>query len=95
MSILVTGGAGYIGSHVVDMLCNSNLKVIVFDNLSSGYQENLNPKAKFMLGDITNKDDLEGVFSKYKIMKIARYDHIAFGFDGSKISRTVSRTVLE
>ena len=45
-NILVTGGAGYIGAHIVDLLCDSNYNVIVIDNLSSGYKENLNSKAK-------------------------------------------------
>ena len=44
-NILVTGGAGYIGAHIVDLLCDSNYNVIVLDNLSSGYKENLNSKA--------------------------------------------------
>ena len=70
MSILITGGAGYIGSHIVDLLCESNLRVIVLDNLSSGFQQNLNPKAIFVLGDITKKDDLEDVFCKYQVKSI-------------------------
>ena len=56
MSILVTGGAGYIGAHIVDILCDSNLDVIVFDNLSNGYKENLNLNAKFILGDSQDKN---------------------------------------
>lgn len=45
--ILVTGGAGFIGSHTVDALINKGAKVVVVDNLSTGRKENLNPKAKF------------------------------------------------
>ncbi|MCD6318776.1 NAD-dependent epimerase/dehydratase family protein, partial [Candidatus Aerophobetes bacterium] len=44
--ILVTGGAGFIGSHLVDALVNDN-KVTVIDNLSSGRKEYVNPKAEF------------------------------------------------
>ena len=69
-TILIVGGAGYIGAHIVDLLCDSDFDVIVFDNLSSGYQENLNSKAKFVLGDITNINNLEEVFLKNRINSI-------------------------
>lgn len=62
--ILVIGGAGYIGSHIVDALVSSSFDVTVFDNLSSGFRENVNSKAKLVVGDILNLDDLENIFSK-------------------------------
>ena len=52
---LVTGGAGFIGSHVTDLLIEQGYDVTVIDNLSTGSKDNLNPKAKFHLGDITNR----------------------------------------
>ena len=55
MKVLVTGGAGFIGSNLVDHLIKLNYEVIVIDNLSSGKQENVNPLAKFIKDDITNK----------------------------------------
>jgi len=67
---LVTGGAGYIGAHIVDLLCDSNYSVIVLDNLSSGYKENLNPKAKLVIGDILNKDDLNNLFKSHKFLSV-------------------------
>lgn len=66
MSILVTGGAGFIGSHVVDELINKNYKVIVLDNLSGGFIENVNSHAEFIEGDICDYELITNLFSKYK-----------------------------
>lgn len=52
MRVLLTGGAGFIGSHVSDMLINNGHEVIVIDNLSSGKEENLNPEAVLYKEDI-------------------------------------------
>jgi UDP-glucose 4-epimerase len=54
-TILVTGGAGFIGSHVVDHLIAQDYRVIVVDNLSSGSKDNVHPKAEFHLGDIRDR----------------------------------------
>lgn len=56
MKILVTGGAGFIGSHIVDKYINAGHEVVVIDNLSTGKLENLNPKAKFIKTDITDRE---------------------------------------
>tara|TARA_R110002096_G_scaffold287663_1_gene481312 strand:+ start:310 stop:1212 length:903 start_codon:yes stop_codon:yes gene_type:complete len=50
---LVTGGAGFIGSHLVDQLINMGINVTIIDNLSTGKKENINPKAKFIECDIS------------------------------------------
>jgi UDP-glucose 4-epimerase len=63
-NILVTGGAGYIGSHVVKLLCDEGYNVVVFDNLSLGRKENLQKSAKLIIGDILNMDQLDAVMSK-------------------------------
>jgi UDP-glucose 4-epimerase len=52
MKILVTGGAGFIGSHVVDAYLEAGHQVLIVDDLSTGKKENLNPKAKFHRMDI-------------------------------------------
>lgn len=62
--ILVIGGAGYIGSHIVKKLSDESYDVTVFDNLSSGQKVNINKRAKFIEGDIRNKKDLDKTFSK-------------------------------
>lgn len=56
MKILVTGGAGFIGSHVVDTYIEAGHEVIVIDDLSTGKRENLNPKAKFYQLDIRSPE---------------------------------------
>tara|TARA_R100000541_G_scaffold48671_1_gene55768 strand:+ start:790 stop:1770 length:981 start_codon:yes stop_codon:yes gene_type:complete len=53
--ILVTGGAGFIGSHLCDELINQDHEVTILDNLSNGRLENINSKAKFINGDILDK----------------------------------------
>lgn len=65
MTILVTGGAGFIGSHVVDSYIQTGHNVIVIDNLSRGSLENVHPEAIFIKANIT--DNLETLFSDYKI----------------------------
>ncbi len=64
MKIIVTGGAGFIASHLVDSLISQGHDVIVIDNLSTGKKENINPKATFFKEDISNAEGLEGIFSK-------------------------------
>ena len=46
--VLVTGGAGFIGSHVVDLLIANGYKTVVIDNLSTGSIANLNPRGNFL-----------------------------------------------
>ncbi len=60
--VLVTGGAGFIGSHIVDLLIKKNYDVVVVDNLSSGKKEFVNKKARFYSVDI-NSDDLNRIFA--------------------------------
>lgn len=64
LNVLVTGGAGYIGSHIVKDLCAKGHNVTVFDNFSLGLYENIDEKAEVIEGDVLNKDDLEKAFSK-------------------------------
>ena len=66
MKILVTGGAGFIGSHIVDRLLEKRFEVIVIDNLSTGNKKNINPKSTVYNADITDLRSLEKVFEKEK-----------------------------
>lgn len=60
--VLVTGGAGFIGSHLVDELVKICQKVLVVDNLSTGKKENINPRAKFYKKDIRHYKDIKPLF---------------------------------
>ena len=53
-NILVTGGAGYIGSHIIELLVKKKFKVFIYDNLVTGYKKLINKKAVFIKGDIKN-----------------------------------------
>jgi len=64
MKILVTGGAGFIGSHICSLLIENGHEVIVIDNLSTGKKENLNEKAKFYEKDI--RSNLDKIFEEEK-----------------------------
>jgi len=62
MKYLVTGGAGFIGSHLVDKLIEKNHKVVIVDNLSTGRKENINPQADFYQFDICDFDKIKPLF---------------------------------
>lgn len=64
MKVLVIGGAGYIGSHVVKELMKNGHKVTVFDNLSSGLRQNLFAENDFIYGNILIQEDLNAAFSR-------------------------------
>lgn len=83
-NILVTGGAGYIGAHIVDLLCENSYNVIVFDNLESGFYENLNNNSQFVKGDIKQIDHLNDLFNKFEIdaiIHMAAYKSVSKSFD--------------
>ncbi len=66
MNILVTGGAGFIGSHVVDAYIEAGHSVFIIDDLSTGQRENINPKAHFFKIDIRS-GEIESIFKMYPI----------------------------
>ncbi|MGL4947219.1 MAG: UDP-glucose 4-epimerase GalE [Cetobacterium sp.] len=71
--ILVTGGAGYIGSHAVVELLDSGYEVIVLDNLENGYMELVDKRAKFYKGDIRDISSFEKIFSENKIEAVMNF----------------------
>lgn len=76
--ILVTGGAGYIGSHCVLALLDKGYEVVIFDNLSTGHIETVEKlkkygKVSFVQGDLLNKQDLKTLFGSYKIDAVIHF----------------------
>ena len=69
-NVLITGGAGYIGSHVTETFLKKNIKVFLVDNLSTGHKKLINKKAKFFKLDISNKREIKKIIKKYKIDSI-------------------------
>jgi UDP-glucose 4-epimerase len=67
MPSLVTGGAGYIGSHMAHLLVEHGDQVTVLDNLSSGVQSLIPPKARFVLGDISDRHLLRRILAEQHI----------------------------
>jgi UDP-glucose 4-epimerase len=59
MKALVPGGAGYIGSVTTEMLCDEGHEVVVFDNLERGYQPAVDPRAKYIQGDLRIKEEIK------------------------------------
>ena len=65
MKILITGGAGYIGSFMVKTALDKGIQVVVVDNLERGYEEAIDKRAKFILGDLKDKKFVDGIFSEH------------------------------
>ncbi|GJM43022.1 MAG: UDP-glucose 4-epimerase [Ardenticatenaceae bacterium] len=77
---LVTGGAGFIGSHVAQHCLNMGHDVVVLDDLSGGFQDNLPEGIQFISGSITNVQLVEQLFSKYKFNYV--YHLAAYAAEG-------------
>lgn len=73
MTILVTGGAGYIGSVTVDALIESGEQVVVYDNLSTGVGGAVNARAAFYRGDLAARNELAWLFEKYKFESVFHF----------------------
>ena len=84
MTVLVLGGAGYIGSHTVKALCDEGTDVVVVDNLVTGYEKAVDKRARFYKGDISDKEFLNNMFSKEKIDAVIHF--AAFSLVGESVT---------
>ena len=66
MKVLVTGGAGYIGSIAVEQLIQAGEEVVVFDNLYQGHQQAVHPKAVFVQGDLSDRAAVDAVLAQHR-----------------------------
>ncbi len=73
MSVLVTGGAGYIGSHAVQNLLDLNEKVVIYDNLSTGLKSAVAKEAKFIFGDLRDGELLARVMKDHKVESVMHF----------------------
>ncbi|MGI5836771.1 MAG: UDP-glucose 4-epimerase GalE [Chloroflexota bacterium] len=73
MKVLVTGGAGYIGSIVTDQLVRRGDEVVVLDNLQTGHREAVHPDALFVLGDLAYAAGLERLFSQHSFDAVMHF----------------------
>jgi UDP-glucose 4-epimerase len=73
MNILVTGGAGYIGSIVTEELINQGEKVVVIDNLLFGHREAVHPAAEFVEGDLSDRSTIQALFDAHSFDGIMHF----------------------
>ena len=88
INILVTGGAGYIGSHIVELLVKDKKKIIILDNLVTGYKKLINKKAIFIKADIKNKLKIKKIIKDFKINSII---HLAAYLNVSEAEKNKSK----
>ena len=94
-NILITGGAGYIGSHITEILLKKNKKVFLIDNLSTGHRKLINKKAKFFKLNIHNKNRIKKIIKKYKIDSILHLAaHLIIGEGQKKPKKYFKNNVL-
>ncbi len=66
MKVLVTGGAGYIGSHMVDMLIRGGYEVVIYDSLVTGHRSAIHPQATFVEGDLLDQPKVQQLFKDHQ-----------------------------
>jgi UDP-glucose 4-epimerase len=106
MTVLVTGGAGYIGSHMVLELLDAGEQVVVLDNLSTGFRWAVPQEATFIAGDVGDQTLVSGVLDEYGIDSILHFaakivvpesvtDPLAYYFNNTVKTRALIETAVE
>lgn len=72
-TVLVVGGAGFIGSHMVKSLCDEGHEVVVLDNLVSGHRDAVYARERFIEGDMANRSDLNAVFKRHRVTAVMHF----------------------
>lgn len=72
-TILVTGGAGYVGSVCAELLAKQGYQLVVIDNLKTGYRSAVHPEARFVHGNIGNRSLLRGLFGRHRIHAVVHF----------------------
>ena len=88
MRVLVTGGAGYIGSVVTQELIRSRHKVVAYDNLSNGYRAAVPVEAEFVQGDIADEKKLDRILNSFSIEAVM---HLAASIEAGESMKTPER----
>jgi UDP-glucose-4-epimerase GalE len=84
-SILVTGGAGYIGSHTVRLLASQGRKIVVLDNLVYGHRDAIvDESVELVIGDIGDRDLVRGLFAKHKFEAVVHF--AAYAYVGESVT---------
>ena len=73
MAVLVTGGAGYIGSHMVLALVDAGETAVVLDDLSTGFREAVHPKAKLVVGDVSDEKLVASIIKENRIDAVIHF----------------------
>ena len=89
-NILITGGAGYIGSHIVEYLIKKEFKIFILDNLSTGHKKLLNKKCKFFKKDLKKSKGLKEIILENKIHSII---HLAASLDVNESEKNPSKYI--
>ncbi len=95
MRALVTGGAGFIGSHIQDRLISEGHDVAVLDNMRSGNRANIHKKSTFFEVDIRNSDDMDSAFKQFKpeaVFHLAAQNEVPYSMDHPDEDRDINIT---
>jgi UDP-glucose 4-epimerase len=102
MSVLITGGAGYIGSHMAHQLVEAGESIVVLDNLSTGVEKNLPRDIAFVRGDIADQALVSGILDRHKVDSVIHFagsvvvpDSVENPLDYYANNTAAARTLIE